>query len=149
MPNFKVDVDYDLDFLNVTFTRSHGVPKVTPAWKVRTAPKLGPPKSKALPEKSSFRPPSRPKINAARFQQPSSELTPRITDVTETEENSKSEGDNSSATNKALKPTSGNPKKNPPKLKDIGDSKAKATPNAANTSKAVNGVSKPQVNGTQ
>lgn len=137
MPSAKVDFVWDWDFLNVTVTRSQGAPKVTPAWKGRTAPKL-PPKPKALPASSTPRPPLRPKINATRFQTFSDEYTPRITDVTETED-----------TNRALKPTSGNPKKNIPKLKNSGAAKAKAVSNAASTPNAVKNTAKAQANRAQ
>ena len=43
MPNISFDIFFDQDFLNFTATRSGGsAPKVKPAWKVRTAPKLPP-----------------------------------------------------------------------------------------------------------
>ena len=61
MPNIQLDFFYDNDIFNFTATRSGGVPKVKPAWKVRTAPKL-PPKEKPEAESSAKpnRPPSKP-----------------------------------------------------------------------------------------
>jgi hypothetical protein len=144
MPGYKLDVDFDTDFFNICVTKSQGVPKVTPAWKVRLAPKLGPPKAKALPDNksSTYHPPSRPKINATRFPTSSEEKTSRITDVTETEPEPE-------IAKRALQPTSGNPKKKIPKLQEKGAAKAKAAPNAAKTSKDVKSSAKPQANGAQ
>jgi hypothetical protein len=65
MPNVSFDIFYDLDFINITATRSGAAPKVKPAWKVRTAPKL-PPKELPVPNKSAPRPEARQKINAQR-----------------------------------------------------------------------------------
>lgn len=42
MPNIQFDFFYDNDVFNFTASRSGGVPKVKPEWKVRTAPKLAP-----------------------------------------------------------------------------------------------------------
>jgi hypothetical protein len=138
MVRLSGDLDIGVDFVNLTFSWPQGAPKVKPAWKVRTAPKL-PPKPKALPASSTGRPPVRPKINATRTQNLSSEkITPRITDVTETEEAPQAETAKSSAINKALKPASGNAKKSIPKLKDTGVAKAKAAPSP--TKAKVNGV---------
>ncbi|KAF7502324.1 hypothetical protein GJ744_006025 [Endocarpon pusillum] len=149
MPSAKVDFFWDWDFVNVTVTRSQGAPKITPAWKGGKAiPKL-PPKPKALPSSSTPRPPVRPSINTTRSQKSSDSNTPRITDVTDTEDIPKSEGTKPTATSSASKSTSGNTKKNTPKLKETGAAKAKASSNAPTTSKAVKGTSKPQVNGTR
>ncbi len=147
MPSFKIDGVYDWDFLNLTFTRTQGAPKIAPEWKGKRAPKLAP-KPKALPPSSTPRPPFRPKINTSRFGDQSEEqTTPRITDVTETEEDSKLEASKSSATNSQPKPASATPKKNIPKLKSSGAPQPKsalgAGPNAANTSKSVNKTAKP------
>jgi hypothetical protein len=132
MPVAKVDFFWEptFDFFNVSFSTSQGAPKVTPAWKVRTAPKL-PPKPKALPASSTPRPTPRPNINATRFQNlPDDKENPRITDVTDSEEATQPEAVKS--------PTSAAPKKKIPKLKDTGAAKAKAAPNAAKSK--VNGV---------
>jgi hypothetical protein len=142
MPSAKVDFFWDWDYFNFTITRSQGAPKVTPAWKGRSAPKLGPPKSKALPAPSSTpKPPPRPKINAARFPSSLDEKTPKITDVTESEPEPET-------TKRALQPTSGNPKKIR-KLQEKGAAKAKAAPNPAKPSKNVKSSANPQVNGAQ
>ena len=110
MPNVSFDIFYDLDFINVTATRSGAAPKVKPAWKVRTAPKLPPkelPASKATP-----RPEARPKINATRNAQSDnqakkapSKLSSRVHEV---------ESDDSQAAAPESKP-----KRAPPKLKDL------------------------------
>lgn len=42
MPNISFDIFYDKDILNFTATRGKQVPKIKPAWKTRTAPKLAP-----------------------------------------------------------------------------------------------------------
>jgi hypothetical protein len=132
MPNISLDFFYDLDFANITVTRSQGAPKAKPAWKVRQAPKL-PPKPKALPASSTPRPTPRPKINTTRFQNASSENdTPRIEDVTDKDEGSKPEATTAAA------------KKNIPKLKDT---KVKNPTTVANASKSVKKTSKPQPNG--
>jgi hypothetical protein len=65
MPNVSFDIFYDLDFINITATRSEGAPKVKPAWKLRTAPKL-PPKEVTASKSTTTRPEPRPKINAQR-----------------------------------------------------------------------------------
>ena len=112
MPNVSFDIFYDLDFINITATRSGAAPKAKPAWKVRTAPKLPP---KELPtSKASPRPESRPKINAQRNalnekQAPAAKKAPpklssRIQEV------ESSDGDSV---------TSNPPKRAPPKLKDL------------------------------
>ena len=40
MPNISLDIFFDNDILNVTASRSRNTPRVKPAWKVRSAPKL-------------------------------------------------------------------------------------------------------------
>lgn len=55
MPNISFDVFFDTDFINITATRAQGAPKVKPAWKTRTAPKL-PPKALPPPSKDHPRP---------------------------------------------------------------------------------------------
>ena len=50
MPNISFDIFFQDDIINITASRSGGsAPKVKPAWKVRTAPKL-PPKEPPLPK---------------------------------------------------------------------------------------------------
>ena len=110
MPNVSFDIFYDLDFINVTATRSGAAPRVKPAWKVRTAPKLPP---KELPaSKESPRPAPRPKINATRNthsekhdsaeKKAPPKLSSRVQEV---------ESDDSAPAPK--------PKRAPPKLKDL------------------------------
>ena len=66
MPNIDLQFFYDQDVFNFTATRSQsGAPKIKPAWKVRTAPKLAPKEPKEI--------------------ESSSKPTPRITDVTDSE----------------------------------------------------------------
>jgi hypothetical protein len=111
MPNVSFDIFYDLDFINITATRSGAAPKVKPAWKVRTAPKLPPkevPASKVTP-----RPNTRPKINTQRNalneQHPKKtppKLSSRIQEV------------DSSDTDSQAAPVT-KPKRAPPKLKDL------------------------------
>lgn len=48
MPNINFDIFYDLDTINFTASRGTAAPKVKPAWKVRSAPKL-PPKEPPQP----------------------------------------------------------------------------------------------------
>jgi hypothetical protein len=48
MPNINFDIFYDLDTVNFTASRGTAAPKVKPAWKVRSAPKL-PPKEPPQP----------------------------------------------------------------------------------------------------
>jgi hypothetical protein len=148
MPTISADFTYGLDFLNFTVTQSQGAPKVKPAWKVRTAPKL-PPKQQALPASSTARPATRPKINASRFPNRSDEkATPRIQDITETDKEDQ-EPSLSNPTNSVQKPTGSTSKKNPPKLKATGAAKTKTSPTAAKTPKTPNNTTKPQVNGAQ
>jgi hypothetical protein len=148
MPGYKIDVDFDTDFFNICFTKSQKVPKVTPAWKVRLAPKLGPPKAKALEasKNSTYKPPPRPKINATRFPVLSDDQTPRITDVTETEKAKEKE---KVPAKRALQSTSGNPSRKIPKLQEKGADKAKPAPFAAKPSKGTKNSAIPQVNGAQ
>jgi len=112
MPNVSFDIFYDLDFINVTATRSGAAPKAKPAWKVRTAPKLPPkelPASKATP-----RPAPRPKINAQRNaqheKQPKAEGLPKLSQRIQEIDSD----DTASQTEKAPAP-----KRQPPKLKDL------------------------------
>ncbi|KAI9739364.1 MAG: hypothetical protein M1834_007577 [Cirrosporium novae-zelandiae] len=52
MPNISFDIFFNEDIINLTASRSNGAPKVKPAWKVRSAPKLEirqAPKPKDLP----------------------------------------------------------------------------------------------------
>lgn len=72
MAHISADLIFDSDFLNFTITNANAAPKIKPAWKVRTAPKL-PPKQKALPQSSVARPAPRPKINTSRFQNQTTE----------------------------------------------------------------------------
>ena len=62
MPNINFDIFFDQDFINFTATRSQGAPKVKPAWKTRTAPKLPP---KAIPAPNKLDPRPAPKLRAA------------------------------------------------------------------------------------
>ena len=48
MPNINFDIFYDTDTVNFTASRGTAAPKVKPAWKVRSAPKL-PPKTPPQP----------------------------------------------------------------------------------------------------
>ena len=108
MPNVSFDIFYDLDFINITATRSGAAPKVKPAWKVRQAPKLPPKETPA--SKISPRPDARPKINSTRSALQEKQgrkppkLEPRVKEV---------DSDGASV-------TSASPaKKAPPKLKDL------------------------------
>ncbi len=110
MPNVSFDIFYDLDFINVTATRSGAAPKAKPAWKVRSAPKLPP---KELPaSKTTPRPEARPKINAQRQADQATtkkappKLSQRIQELDSDDSASQPE-------------TSKAPKKAPPKLKDL------------------------------
>ena len=73
MPNISLDIFFDQDILNVTATRSRTTPRVKPAWKVRTAPKLplpegpdpktkhfGPQKLQGAPKTAASKPNSTP-----------------------------------------------------------------------------------------
>jgi len=118
MPNVSFDIFYDLDFVNVTATRSGAAPKVKPAWKVRTAPKL-PPKE-LLASKTTPRPEPRPKINALRnalnekqasaAKKAQPKLSSRIQEV----DSSDAESHADSQPGPAPKP-----RRAPPKLKDL------------------------------
>jgi hypothetical protein len=115
MPNVSFDIFYDLDFINITATRSGAAPKVKPAWKVRTAPKL-PPKEVPASKSTTPRPEPRPKINAQRNalnEKPAAaakkappKLSSRIQEV------ESSDADSQPA-------TTPKPKRAPPKLKDL------------------------------
>ena len=48
MPNISFDIFFNDDVINLTASRSQGAPKVKPAWKVRSAPKLPPKEPPAL-----------------------------------------------------------------------------------------------------
>lgn len=64
MPNISFDIFFQDDIINLTATRSAGsAPKVKPAWKVRTAPKL-PPKEPVQPPTSVFAAPKQKKLPA-------------------------------------------------------------------------------------
>jgi hypothetical protein len=115
MPNVSFDIFYDLDFINITATRSGAAPKVKPAWKVRTAPKL-PPKELPASKSTTPRPEPRPKINAQRnalnenqnstVKRAPPKLSSRIQEV----ESSDADSQPASAPR---------PKRAPPKLKDL------------------------------
>jgi hypothetical protein len=139
MPGYKIDFVYDIDFFNLSVSTSK---KVTPAWKVKLAPKLGPPKAKAqlADKRTTPKPPSRPSINSTRFPISSDDKTPRITDVTETEKEETKDNQKPSA-KRALQPASANPGRKIPKLQEKGNTKAKAV--SAKTS------AKPQINGAK
>ena len=49
MPNISFDIFFNDDVINLTASRSQGAPKVKPAWKVRSAPKLPPKEPPAAP----------------------------------------------------------------------------------------------------
>ena len=64
MPNISFDIFFQDDIINVTATRSAGsAPKVKPAWKVRTAPKL-PPKEPVQPKTAAFGKPQPKQLTA-------------------------------------------------------------------------------------
>jgi len=74
MPNISFDIFFDQDFINITATRTQGVPKVKPEWKVRTAPKLPPKEVPALPKTATPRPVTklqRPRIQGPPASKPS------------------------------------------------------------------------------
>ena len=112
MPNVSFDIFYDLDFINITATRSGAAPKIKPAWKVRTAPKL-PPKELPAPSKSTARPDARPKINAQRSalkeHQGSGKKPPKLGPKAPKE----------AAPSETASQAGDPPKKAPPKLKDL------------------------------
>jgi len=108
MPNVSFDIFYDLDFINITATRSGAAPKVKPAWKVRTAPKLPP---KELPAtKAAPRPEPRPKINATRNALNEKKTPPKLS--SRIQEVQSSDTDSQPA-------ITSKPKRAPPKLKDL------------------------------
>ncbi|MCJ1408846.1 hypothetical protein MMC19_002923 [Ptychographa xylographoides] len=62
MPNISFDIFFQDDIINITASRSQGTaPKVKPAWKVRTAPKL-PPKEPIEPKTAAFGKPNPNKL---------------------------------------------------------------------------------------
>ena len=64
MPNISFDIFFQDDIINLTATRSAGsAPKVKPAWKVRTAPKL-PPKEPIQPKTAVFGKPEQKQLTA-------------------------------------------------------------------------------------
>ncbi|MCJ1390285.1 hypothetical protein MMC18_003143 [Xylographa bjoerkii] len=64
MPNISFDIFFQDDIINLTATRSAGsAPKVKPAWKVRTAPKL-PPKEPVQPKTAVFGKPEQKQLTA-------------------------------------------------------------------------------------
>ena len=67
MPNISFDIFFQDDIINITASRSAGsAPKVKPAWKVRTAPKL-PPKEPPVPKTvAAFGPPKAKQITEAK-----------------------------------------------------------------------------------
>jgi hypothetical protein len=115
MPNVSFDIFYDLDFINITATRSGAAPKVKPAWKLRTAPKL-PPKEVTASKSTTPRPEPRPKINAQRndlngkqaaaVKKAPPKLSSRIQEVESSDTGSQP-------------PTTPKPRRVPPKLKDL------------------------------
>ena len=75
MPNISFDIFFNEDVVNITASRSQGAPRVKPAWKVRTAPKL-PPRT----------PPQKPTAAFGKPQQkalPAPEEKPEATDDSE------------------------------------------------------------------
>lgn len=67
MPNINFDIFYDTDVINVTASRGTNAPKVKPAWKVRSAPKL-PPKQPPVPKvQQAFGAPEQPKKQPKRI----------------------------------------------------------------------------------
>ncbi|MCJ1322160.1 hypothetical protein MMC15_007506 [Xylographa vitiligo] len=74
MPNISFDIFFQDDIINLTATRSAGsAPKVKPAWKVRTAPKL-PPKEPVQPKTAVFGKPEQKQLTA-----PEPKVTPKST----------------------------------------------------------------------
>jgi len=58
MPNISFDIFFQEDIINITASRSGGsAPKIKPAWKVRTAPKLPPKEPPVNPKTAAFGPP--------------------------------------------------------------------------------------------
>lgn len=110
MPNVSFDIFYDLDFINVTATRSGAAPRVKPQWKVRTAPKLAP---KELPaSKDSPRPEPRPKINATRNADKEKKQPPKLSSRIQ-------EVDSDDTASQATAPKAA--KRAPPKLKNLSE----------------------------
>ena len=115
MPNVSFDIFYDLDFINITATRSGAAPKVKPAWKLRTAPKL-PPKEGAASKSTTPRPEPRPKINAQRNDlnrkqaAAAKKAPPKLSSQIQKAESSDAS---------SQPPTTPKPKRVPPKLKDL------------------------------
>jgi hypothetical protein len=58
MPNINFDIFYDKDVINFTASRGTSAPKVKPAWKVRSAPKLPPKVPPQPPTVAAFGPKS-------------------------------------------------------------------------------------------
>ena len=75
MPGAKVDFVWGLDFFNVHVSQWHKAPKITPEWKGRTAPKLGPKQPKA--SSSTVAPPSRPSLTSGKTGQKQIEDSPQ------------------------------------------------------------------------
>jgi hypothetical protein len=98
MPNISFDIFFQDDIINITASRSGGsAPKVKPAWKVRTAPKLppkepfepkterafGPPKLKQAPQPSTAKPKPKeikeaPKVEEAAKQPAAPKKIPKL-----------------------------------------------------------------------
>ena len=64
MPNISFDIFYSEDVVNITATRGSNAPKVKPAWKTRTAPKLPKPN---VPDKKTQAFGGQPRIEEQRF----------------------------------------------------------------------------------
>ena len=113
MPNISFDIFFQDDIINITASRSGGsAPKVKPAWKVRTAPKL-PPKEPPVPKTvAAFGPPKAKQLTEAKSAAKSKEekLAPKPKEVAK-------------ASGETKKPTE---VKKAPKLKDAANGKAGA-----------------------
>ncbi|MCJ1254807.1 hypothetical protein MMC24_002623 [Lignoscripta atroalba] len=78
MPNLSFDIFFTDDVINITASRSQNAPKVKPAWKVRTAPKL-PPKEPPAPPTAVF---ARPRIQDVTDDKPAStKKVPKLKDA--------------------------------------------------------------------
>lgn len=118
MPNISFDIFFNDDTLNFTASRSQGAPKVKPAWKVRSAPKLQPSVPKT-PGTAGFAKPS-PRIEELPDSRPTSpapkKAIPKLKDQTKGPSTPAPKKNIPKLNTTPKAPTAAAPKKDIPKL---------------------------------
>ena len=119
MPNISFDIFFQEDIINITASRSGGsAPKIKPAWKVRSAPKLPPKEPPVDPKVAAF--------GAPKLKQPGSDSSkalskPSTSTAKPAAKSKEAPKANDQANAAAKKPTEA---KKVPKLKEQANGKA-------------------------